>query len=291
MRQNDIKNIENTLENLIEAHIPDAHFKQACLYSCMAGGKRLRPLLTLEFSRLFGGIDDYALRIGAAIELIHCYSLIHDDLPAMDNDDIRRGKPTLHKKYNEATAILVGDALLTLAFEILSDATTHPSADTRCQMIHYLAKAAGSSGMVGGQYADMGLSPFYSPDNHKDILRMQAGKTGALITASCVLGMFASGITEKALMSQVVQYGNLIGTAFQLQDDLLDIQSETSILGKQTGKDSANGKATLPHIWGIPKTEDYLADLIRQADDILKTFSGDIKPLQDLTQFVKIRHY
>lgn len=287
----DIKNIEHSLEALIQAHIPDSHFRQACLYSCMAGGKRLRPLLVLEFSRLFGGKDDHAHRIGSAVEFIHCYSLIHDDLPAMDNDDMRRGKLALHKKYDEATAILAGDALLTLAFEVLSHPKTHPSADIRCQMIQYLAKAAGGSGMVGGQYADMGLSPFYDPYNHEDILRMQAGKTGALITASCILGTLASGIKDKDILTHVTQYGNMIGTAFQLQDDLLDTQSHSGILGKKTGKDIAHGKATLPHLLGIPKTEDILADFIRQADETLQTFSGNIQPLQDLTNFVKNRHY
>ena len=285
--------IETVLRKNIELFIAEKHLRHACLYSVLAGGKRLRPQLVLEMSRLFGGQERYALEVGSAIEFIHCYSLIHDDLPAMDDDDLRRGKPTLHKKYDDATAILAGDALLTMAFEVLSEETAHPDPMVRCHMIKMLASAAGGSGMVQGQYEDMQLTPYFNVQDRNHIIAMQANKTGALIAASCVLGALVAGKSHSHVLKLVEKYGYHIGTAFQLKDDILDIEATTETLGKSAGKDEDAGKATLPTLIGVEKTAQLLSHHIEAAHQLLSEISEgrDHTALLSLTSFVKERAF
>lgn len=292
MNRDPLSLIETVLRKNIELFIAEKHLRHACLYSVLAGGKRLRPQLVLEVARLFGGNENHALEVGAAVEFIHCYSLIHDDLPAMDDDDLRRGRPTLHKKYNDATAILAGDALLTMAFEVLSEETAHPDPMIRCQMIKHLSSAAGGSGMVQGQYEDMKLTPHFNAEDQDHIIAMQANKTGALIAVSCVLGALAAGQSHDTILDTIQKYGFHIGTAFQLKDDLLDIESTSAALGKNTGKDSAAGKATLPALIGQEKSYKLLSHHIEMAQMLLEGFSAgkDSSALSKLTSFVRERN-
>ncbi|MBD5553236.1 MAG: polyprenyl synthetase family protein [Desulfovibrio sp.] len=223
---------------------------EAMLYSLQAGGKRLRPALCLGFASLAGLPEDKALPFAAAIEMIHTYSLIHDDLPAMDNDDFRRGKPACHKQFGEACAILAGDALLTDAFAIASDSDVPAKALLRALIA--LATAAGSEGMAGGQMLDMEYTGL--PDiSRKQIATMQAMKTGALIRASCVCGALLAGAPERVITAAQT-YGASLGLAFQIADDILDITATAAELGKPQGSDSRQGKTTWPLLLGIEQS-------------------------------------
>ncbi len=211
-------------------------------YATLGGGKRLRPFLAIEAARLFGGDGPGVLRAAASVELIHCYSLVHDDLPAMDDDELRRGRPTTHRAYDEATAILVGDSLLTLAFDILSDEHTDPDPAIRVALVSTLARAAGIGGMAGGQMLDLEAEGRFADDGKPlalgdtEILRLQAMKTGALLTASVEMGAIV-GRADGAGRDALHTYGHLLGQAFQIADDLLDVVSDAATLGKATGKD------------------------------------------------------
>jgi farnesyl diphosphate synthase len=236
------------VESNLGTVLPDdsSRLSQAIRYAALGGGKRLRPFFVLESAAVFGIPPEAALPVAAALECIHCYSLVHDDLPAMDNDDLRRGRPTVHRQYDDATAILVGDALLTLAFEILAKPAEAIAADIQIELISKLAQAAGASGMVGGQMLDIEAETrnFASLEA---ISAMQSAKTGALFHFACESGAYLAKASPEALR----QYADHIGLAFQITDDILDVESNAAALGKATQKDKAKGKATFVDFLGL----------------------------------------
>jgi farnesyl diphosphate synthase len=241
---------------------PSGRVAEAMRYAIFAGGKRLRPFLLLECAALFDAPRRQALRTAAAIEALHTYSLVHDDLPAMDDDDLRRGQPTVHRQFDEATAILAGDGLLTLAFEILGEPATHPSAAVRIQLVSELAKAAGSGGMVGGQMIDMEAA---SRDlDAEAIIDLQRKKTGALFEFSCVAGGLLGGAGPEDL-AQLRAYARDFGLAFQICDDLIDVLGAAELAGKAVGKDQAQGKATLVSVWGVERAQSEARRLAESA--------------------------
>ena len=255
----------------------------AMRYASLEGGKRLRPFLTLESARLFKAPEKYALRVGTAIELIHCYSLIHDDLPAMDDDDLRRGRPSCHVAFDEATAILAGDALQVLAFEILCDPETHPDANIRVELIKGLAVASGGLGMVGGQMID--LVSENSDVDLRTITKMQTLKTGALISFSCEAGAIlgkASNEKKEALL----KYAQDIGLAFQIADDLLDVLGTKEVTGKSTNKDGAAGKATFVSLLGVSESQKRAQFLTDRAIRRLDIFGDKAAHLKAIADFV-----
>jgi farnesyl diphosphate synthase len=227
----------------------------AMRHGALGGGKRLRPFLTVETARLFDVAPAQALRAGAAVELVHCYSLVHDDLPAMDDDDTRRGRPTVHKAYDDATAILAGDSLLTLAFDVMAGPETHPDGEVRAGLVLALARASGLGGMAGGQMLDLaaegrfGDAPAGGLDEPQ-IRQLQAMKTGALLAASVEIGALLgqASATERAAL---VAYGKALGAAFQIADDILDVEATPEQLGKATAKDEGKGKGTLVSVLGL----------------------------------------
>ncbi len=255
----------------------------AMRYGALSGGKRLRPFLVMNAAQLFGVSEDCALRAAAAVECVHCYSLVHDDLPAMDNSDLRRGQPTVHKKFDEATAILAGDALLTLAFEILADARTHEDPKVRCNLITALAKASGVHGMVGGQMLD--LIAEKTDLDIGAITRLQRLKTGELIAfsteAGAILGK-ASPQHHNALRA----YAHDLGLAFQIIDDLLDAEGTEAETGKPVGRDAKAGKATFVTILGLDRARNQARLLSEQAIQHLSVFAGRAKNLEDVARFV-----
>jgi farnesyl diphosphate synthase len=264
----------------------------AMRYTSLGGGKRLRPFLTVETAALFGVRRQHALMAGAAIECVHCYSLVHDDLPAMDDDDLRRGRPTAHKKFDEATAILAGDGLLTFAFDVLSRPDTHPDAAVRIALVAGLARAAGLGGMVGGQMLDLAAEGRFgkndTPQGEKDVLTLQAMKTGAILKFCCVAGAIL-GHAPKAKREAVSRYGQVIGQAFQIADDLLDVEGDTATLGKAAGKDAAHGKATLVDLLGVTGARARLAKLVKEAETALAPFGKDAAILKAAAHFVAER--
>jgi farnesyl diphosphate synthase len=265
---------------------------EAMRYSSLGGGKRLRPFLTVETAALFGVKRQHALMAGAAIELVHCYSLVHDDLPAMDDDDLRRGRPTAHKKFDEATAILAGDGLLTFAFDVLGRPETHPDAAIRIALVTGLARAAGLGGMVGGQMLDLAAEGRFgkndTPQGEKDVLTLQAMKTGAILKFCCTAGAIL-GNAPPAKRDAMNRYGQVIGQAFQIADDLLDVEGDTATLGKAAGKDAAHGKATLVDLLGVAGARARLAQLVKDAENALAPFGADAAILKDAAHFVAER--
>ena len=264
----------------------------AMRYASLGGGKRFRPFLVVESAALFDVPRANALMAGTAWECIHCYSLVHDDLPAMDDDELRRGQPTAHKKFDEATAILAGDGLLTLAFDILSRPQTHASPAVRVKLVEALARGAGLGGMVGGQMLDLAAEGRFAdaarPSNEDDVATLQAMKTGALIRTACVAG----GILGEARDSEIAaldRYGAAVGQAFQIADDLLDIEGDASTLGKSTQKDEAAGKATMAAILGVKKAKERLAQLVADANAALAPFGGKADMLKAAARFVAER--
>ena len=260
----------------------------AMRYALFAGGKRLRPFLVVMTSRLFSVEEENAIRVAAAIECLHTYSLIHDDLPAMDNDDIRRGKPSVHKKFDEATAVLAGDALLTLCFEILSDVKTHSDPEIRCELIATLSRAVGALGMVGGQMIDLKSENQSLIEN--EINRMQQMKTGALIVFSCEAGAILAQVKGKR-RDALKHYGRDIGLAFQIVDDLLDIERSSLDIGKTAGKDIRAGKATIVSLIGAGNAKIKADKLINQAIKGLEIFDDKANILRSLAAFVVGRNY
>ncbi len=239
-------------------------------YSLFAGGKRIRPTLVLEFCRLFGGRDEAALPFAAAVEMIHTYSLIHDDLPCMDNDDLRRGKPTNHKVFGEAIALLAGDALLTGAFEVAST-NTAVTPEIAAMATAYLAANAGRYGMIGGQVMD--IAGEHRKLSAEELLKLHSLKTGALINASCVLGALAAGISPgDSAMEKVVLYAEKIGLAFQIVDDLLDQTGDEKLLGKKTGADKEHEKNTFLSFYTIEEAQFYADRLTAEAIDAIRSF-------------------
>jgi len=277
--------VNETLHKLLPRGEGDAEARlfEAMRYSSLAGGKRLRPFLAVTSADLFGVPRSWSLRAASAVELIHCYSLVHDDLPAMDNDTLRRGQPTCHVKYDEATAILVGDALQALAFEILTDAETHPEPAVRCQLVAALAKAAGAHGMVGGQMID--LAAEHQRFDINSITRLQQMKTGALIAVACEFGAILGQADEHARLA-LRGYAHDLGLAFQIVDDPLDVESNEKDLGKSIGKDVAQGKATFVSILGTERARQQARLLVEQAIAHLEAFDTKADLLRDAARFV-----
>ena len=262
--------IERELENLLSLEPKPGELArpkrliEAMRYATLGGGKRLRPFLTVETARALGRTDNGPRRAGAAVECIHAYSLIHDDLPSMDDDDLRRGRPATHRAFDEATAILAGDALQTLAFEILADLATDASADVRVALCLGLARAAGLAGMVGGQMLDIDAERKTAPLSVEEIKRLQAMKTGALLKFSVEAGAILAGPGTPARAAFQV-YGRAIGAAFQIADDILDVESDAATLGKRAGKDVEQNKATLVGVLGLDGARRELDRLIEEA--------------------------
>lgn len=258
---------------------------EAMRYSAMNGGKRVRPLLVYAACEALGGAADRADGAACAVELIHAYSLVHDDLPAMDDDDLRRGQPTTHKAFDEASAILAGDGLQALAFEVLADATRNPqSADTRLAMISALAWAAGPAGMVGGQAIDLGSVAVKL--DRLALERMHRHKTGALIEASVRLGALASENARDEDLEHLTQYARAVGLAFQVQDDILDVESDTETLGKRQGADIARDKPTYPALLGLDDAKNYALQLRDQALEALAVYDEKAEPLRSLARYI-----
>ncbi|MER8629319.1 polyprenyl synthetase family protein [Mesorhizobium opportunistum] len=259
----------------------------AMRHGVLNGGKRLRPFLVMESAALFSADGEAALRVAAALECVHCYSLIHDDLPAMDDDDLRRGQPTVHKAFDEATAILAGDALLTLAFDIIAGEATVLPAERRAALVLALARAAGAGGMVGGQTLD--LEAERTPPDEAGIIRLQAMKTGALIRFACEAGAIIAGAPAED-RERLAEFGSAVGLAFQLADDLLDLTADASQMGKATGKDAAAGKATLVALHGTNWARSQLHGLVEQAHTLLEPYGEQAALLKAAATFVATRN-
>ncbi|MCH7930154.1 MAG: polyprenyl synthetase family protein [Proteobacteria bacterium] len=256
---------------------------EAMRYATLNGGKRLRPFLVVAGAQLFEVSEPSALRTAAAVEMIHCYSLVHDDLPAMDDDDVRRGQPACHVAFDEATAILAGDALLTYAFEALSAPETHASAAVRCELVRGLAVAAGCGGMVGGQMID--LLAAESALDIDGVTRLQKLKTGALIAFACEAGAILGEAGAEA-RAALAGYGHDLGLAFQIADDLLDIEGSEAETGKAVGKDAAAGKATFVGLLGVDGARDRARVLVDRAVGRLARFGGRAARLEQIAHFV-----
>ncbi|MGV0911128.1 polyprenyl synthetase family protein [Martelella sp. FOR1707] len=258
----------------------------AIRHGVLNGGKRFRPFLVIETTRLLGGPADAALRVAAALECIHCYSLIHDDLPAMDDDDLRRGRPTVHKAFDEAAAILAGDSLLTLAFDIIADDATGLEPAARLALVSALSRASGIGGMAGGQALDLAAEK--TPPDEAGIVTLQAMKTGALIRFAAEAGAIiaGAGIDERA---RLARFGAVIGLAFQLADDLLDLRADAETMGKATGKDAGRGKGTLVSLNGDAWAERRLTELVEEAEALLSPFGARAATLIAAARFVASR--
>ncbi len=278
--------VDAALEELFDAPRSElARLYQAMRYSVVNGGKRVRPLLVYAACEALEGDLDRADGAACAVELIHAYSLVHDDLPAMDDDDLRRGQPTTHIAYDEACAILAGDGLQSLAFEALADARRNPTdPDLRLSMVLGLARAAGPAGMVGGQAID--LESVGQRLDQQALETMHRHKTGALIEASVQLGALASGRADARALADLQRYAQAIGLAFQVQDDILDVESDTATLGKTQGKDQANDKPTYPALLGLDAAKGYALELRDQALDALAGFDSGAEPLRAMARFI-----
>ena len=278
------KKITGEILNLIEkSNLDNSSLIDAMKYSVEVGGKRLRPILVLEISKIFGVDYNNAKRVASSIELIHCYSLVHDDLPAMDDDYTRRGHPTCHIKYDYATAILVGDALQTLAFEILSDKKTHNNSDVRCELINELAKSSGFCGMVGGQKLDLEAENMTLGLN--DIKKLQRLKTGELFRFSCISGCILGGGGKENYID-LEKYALNLGLAFQIQDDLLDIEGDERKVGKKINKDIEKGKQTFITIMGVEKAKKNAKKLIDEALEIISSYGKVADQLLKITKHI-----
>ena len=264
--------------------LPADRLREAMRYAVLGQGKRLRPFLVAQSAKLFEVDVACALRVGAALEALHCYSLVHDDLPAMDNDDLRRGQPTLHRKFDEATAILAGDGLLTFAFEVLADGATHHEAKVRSDLVLALAKAAGGDGMVGGQMQDI-LAESQGFENYADIAAMQAKKTGALFRFACEAG----AILGRTQPTPLRQYADHIGLAFQIADDILDVESNSAAVGKATQKDNRKGKATFVDLLGMAGAKAQADALVEKAITALDVYGEKAAMLAATARFVVAR--
>jgi geranylgeranyl diphosphate synthase type II len=290
-----LKSILTAVETALNGYLPKAATLPASLhdsmrYSVFAGGKRIRPVLMAAACEAVGGHPADVLPAAAAIEMIHSYSLIHDDLPAMDDDDLRRGKPTNHKVYGEAIAILAGDGLLTEAFIILSNPTVlqSVSATDRLDIIHRLSRAAGSLGMVGGQVVDM-----ESEGEEIDLPTLEyihTHKTGALILAAIEIGAIIGGADEKQHHA-LRRYGEAAGLAFQVADDILDIVADQSLLGKDVGSDEERGKATYPALLGLEGARQRARDLRDMAFEALEPFGEEARPLREIATYIIDRSF
>lgn len=286
--------LQNDMETVLDDFLPppqaqhDLH--DAMRYSVLGGGKRMRALLALATAELCQTPLDFAWQAAAALECMHAYSLIHDDLPAMDNDDMRRGRPSCHKQFSEASALLAGDALQTLAFEILAQKNDNISATQQLQALRLLAHAAGANGMCGGQAVD--LAAVGKNLSQTELQNMHAMKTGALILASVQLGFVAGKRNLSAGDQQALEnFARLIGLAFQVVDDVLDASSDSATLGKTAGKDAANDKPTYVSFMGLDAARDFAQHLLRQALNEIDFFGQDARRLRDLAQYILQRSF
>jgi farnesyl diphosphate synthase len=273
---------------LPKAQGSDARLVEAIRYAALSGGKRLRPFFTLEAGRIFDADESALMRVAVAIECVHTYSLIHDDLPCMDDDDLRRGRPTLHRAFDEATALLAGDALLTFAFEVLGEPITHSDPQMRCKLIVALAKAAGAQGMVAGQAADMA-----GGDIGSDLIavtRMNRLKTGALINYAVDAGAMI-GCASEAEKTALSRYAHDVGLAFQMVDDLLDAEGVVRDTGKAVGKDKDRGKVNFVTVLGADATRDRIAMLADQAKQHLSLFGPRAYVLNQAVDFIITRRH
>jgi farnesyl diphosphate synthase len=276
--------VETTLDGVLSKDgAPAQRIYDAMRYTTLGGGKRLRPFLVMQSAGLFDVPTVAALRTGAALELIHCYSLVHDDLPAMDDDDLRRGKPTVHKEFDEATAILAGDGLLTLAFEVVSDPATHPDADIRADLVLELAKAAGVRGMVAGQMID--LEAETKTLDLSEITLLQKLKTGALIGFGCEAGAILGRAPAEA-RTALRRYADTLGLAFQIADDLLDVEGNVEETGKAVGKDADAGKGTFVSLLGVEGAKAKANELVDEAVEHLAAFDERADLLRLTARFV-----
>ena len=288
---------EALLEKLLSAK-PAAHevmrpprLLEAMRYAALGGGKRVRPFLLVESASLFGAERSGALLAGCALECVHCYSLVHDDLPAMDNDDLRRGRATAHKAFDEATAILAGDGLLTFAFDLMARPEVHAEADVRAALVLELARASGIGGMAGGQMLDLAAEGRFAgakPLGESDIVTLQAMKTGALLRFACRAGAIL-GKADAQAMTNVDRYGAAVGQAFQIADDLLDVEGDAATIGKAAGKDAAAGKATLVSTLGVKGARAKLEALIAEAEAALAPFGAKAEILRATARFIAER--
>jgi farnesyl diphosphate synthase len=267
---------------------PPRQLADAMRHAVLAGGKRFRPFLVIESARIFGKAPGRVADAAAALECVHCYSLVHDDLPAMDNDDLRRGRPTVHKAFDEATAILAGDALQSLAFEILAHPACHTDPAIRAQLVLELAIASGWAGMAGGQMMDLEEEGKGGKTRLAIIQRIHAMKTGALIEFACVAGGYLAQAKPEEI-DTLRSFGQLLGLIYQAADDILDTTAQTSQIGKTAGKDEAVGKATVVARMGLDKARTYVASLEEAAIDSLKPFGERAEWLVEATRFVVAR--
>jgi len=261
---------------------------EAMRYSSLGGGKRLRPFLVVESAAVFGVSREAALYAGAALECIHCYSLVHDDLPAMDNSDLRRGRPTLHKAYDDATAILAGDALLTIAFDIITRDEIHREASVRLKLTRALARASGVGGMAGGQMLDLAGEGRFGDRGPVDVARVQQMKTGALLRFGCIAGAIL-GQASSAEYNALDDFGRALGEAFQIADDLLDVEGDAATLGKPAGADAELGKTTFVTQLGVEGAKQRVRDLLARGDAALSIFGARADVLRAAARFVAER--
>jgi farnesyl diphosphate synthase len=276
--------VSRTLDRLLVLKDnPESRLLEAMRYATLSKGKRVRPFLVITSARLFNVSESCALRVAAAVEMVHCYSLVHDDLPAMDDDDLRRGRPTCHVEFDEATAILAGDALLTKAFQVLGELDTHPDPAVRSELVVEMARAIGDEGMVGGQMLD--LMAENADLGMDEVTRLQRMKTGMLIAYSCLSGAIL-GKAPEAARHALHAYVHDLGLAFQIVDDLLDVEGDESELGKKTGKDAAAGKATFVSLMGRDRARAQAEMLSGQAKQHLAMFAEKADPLRELAQFI-----
>lgn len=281
--------VEQQLAGIFAARQTDTVLDQAMRYAVMNGGKRLRPVLAYASAEALGKDARCADIAACALELIHSYSLIHDDLPAMDDDDLRRGKPTCHIKFDEASAILAGDALQSLAFELMSSPAAGQSQVHNLQMIAILSRAIGRSGMVLGQSIDFHASG--KAMSEQELADMHRLKTGALITASVQLGALSTGVVSEEALEKLTSYARALGLAFQVRDDILDVESDTATLGKQQGKDRELGKTTYPDIFGLDGARARAEALCDEAINALEGFDDAARPLRDIALYIVQRNY
>jgi len=291
--QNAMDEVSEAVNRTIERLLPETDLAEAELYEAMrhgvlGGGKRLRPFLCMQSAFLFNVPSARARRVAAAIEFMHCYSLIHDDLPAMDDASLRRGQPTVHKQYDDATAILAGDALLTLAFEILADPETHPDPHVQTELVRELAKASGGHGMVGGQMLDLIAERDDVDFDVGEISRLQRMKTGKLMAFACEAGAIL-GKAGDAQRKALCNFAHDLGLAFQVTDDILDVEADPQDTGKDTGKDEEAGKATFVSTLGKDAAKARAEMIVAQAKRHLKIFEGREKVLAELADYVMER--
>jgi len=294
--KSEIKNFANFFNGELEQYFPmpqgeEKQVVEAMRYSVLNGGKRLRPFLVAETSKLFDVLPEYAWRVGAALEMLHVYSLIHDDLPAMDNDDLRRGMPTCHKKFDEATAILAGDGLLTYAFEILSHRATNPDSSIRCKLVQLLAQSAGGfRGMVSGQMLDILAEQLPTHDNPEILIRrIEEMKTGRLLKFAIEAGAILGNATTEE-HNALMLYALKIGQTFQISDDILDVEGNQEIVGKTLNKDAAQNKLTFVSLYGLDKAKEIARKLTDEAIEALQIFGKRADTLIALAEFIITRN-